>query len=38
MFNEKYDLPSLGKLWSAITQEKIELDSCSNTLKTWKVL
>jgi len=29
---KRYDLPYQGKFWSAITQQQIELESCSNPL------
>jgi len=32
-FHKRYDLPSRGKLWSAITRQKIEIESYSNSLK-----
>jgi len=32
-FLERYDWRFQGKLWSAITQQEIELESCSNPLK-----
>ena len=35
--HERYDLPSQGKFWPAITQQT-ELESYSNRLKTRKVL
>jgi len=33
-FHEKYNLPSQDQLWSAITRQQIELESCSNPLKS----
>jgi len=33
-FLERYDLPSQGKFWPAITQQHIELQCYSNPLKT----
>jgi len=30
---ERYDLPYQGKFWSAVTQQQIKLESCSNPLQ-----
>jgi len=38
MFQKRYNLPYDGKLWPAITEQQIELESCSNPLKTCDVL
>jgi len=37
-FHERYNIPSQGKLWPAITRRQIELESRSNDLKTREVL
>ena len=37
-FHKKYNLPSQGKFWPTITWQQIELESCSNRLKTPDVL
>ena len=34
----RYDVPSQDKFWPAITQQQIELESCSNPPKTRNVL
>jgi len=36
--SKRYNLPSQGKFWPAITGQQIELESCSNHLKTHDVL
>ena len=37
-FNKSYCLLFQSKFWLAITQQQIELEMCSNPVKTWEVL
>jgi len=36
--HKRYDLLSQGKFWPTITRQQIELESCSNPVKTREVL